>query len=112
MIHHIFLPTLDIDHVTLLPEHEAWLKSWLQSIEPNIENGDIAASVCLQGVISEVLLYRRVISDWVGIMDEYLTVEGKPLAYSENYGKRLYQFAFWAQSEVHAIHARWWIESV
>ncbi|HXF93550.1 MAG TPA: hypothetical protein VNK46_12390 [Nitrospiraceae bacterium] len=110
MNEHIFLPTLDIRRVVLLPEHKAWLESWLREIEPDIERGDVAASMCLQGVISEILLHQRVVTDWIGVMEEYLTRDGKPLAYSEQYGKRLYEFAFWIQCEVHAIHARWWIE--
>jgi hypothetical protein len=96
----------------LLPEHRAWLESWQQTIEPEIEQGDLAASTCLQGVLSELLLNGRVVTDWIGIMDAYLTHDGKPLAYSEQYGKRLYQFASWVQNEVHAIHARWWIEQI
>jgi len=43
-------------------------------------------------------------------MDEYLLRDGKPIAYSEQYGRRLYQFTHWTQTEVHAIHARQWIE--
>src|SRR5689334_12014828 len=78
MRQHIFLPTLDIEQITLLPEHETWLRTWLQEIEPDIERGDVAASMCLQGVISELLLNRHVLTDWVGIMDEYLTYQGKP----------------------------------
>ena len=103
------MPTLDIDQVTLIPEHHDWLETWLKSVEPDIERGDVAASLCLQSAISERLLYGRIITDWIGIMEEYLTRDDKPLAYSEQYGKRLYQFAFWMQSEVHAIHARWWV---
>lgn len=110
MSNHIFLPTLDIYQVTLLPEHRVWLEDWLQSIEPEIERGDVAASMCLQGVLGELLLHNRVLTDWAGIMEEYLTRDDKPLAYSEQYGKRLYAFNFWIQNEVHAIHARWWIE--
>lgn len=110
MNNHLFLPTLNIHQVTLLPEHKMWLVNWLQTTEPEIERGDVAASTCLQGVISEMILHGRILTDWVGIMKAYLTQNGKPLAYSEQYGKRLYAFAFWNQSEIHAIHARWWIE--
>ncbi len=112
MIEHIFLPTLDIEQVALLPEHKAWLENWLRAIEPDIERGDLAASMCLQGAMSELLLHHRIVTDWVGIMQEFLTRDGKPIAYSEQYGKRLYEFAFWIQNEVHAIHARWWVQRV
>jgi hypothetical protein len=107
---HVFLPSQQIRQVVLLPEHRAWLEEWLRSIESDIEQGDVAASICLQGVICEMILHGQVITDWIGVMEAYLTRDGRPLAYSEQYGKRLYTFSFWVQCEVHAIHARWWIE--
>lgn len=111
MAPHIFLPQLDISQHSLAPEHSAWLTEWLGSVEAEAERGDIAASTCLQGTIAEIVLHGRPQTDWVGIMEQYLTREGMPLAYSEEYGKRLYGFtAFWIQTEVHAVHARWWIE--
>jgi len=112
MIEHIFLPTLDIEQVALLPEHRVWLENWLREREPDIERGNVAASMCLQGAMSELLLHHRIVTDWIGIMEEFLTRDGKPIAYSEQYGKRLYEFAFWIQNEVHAIHARWWVQRV
>jgi hypothetical protein len=99
-----------LSEITLLPEHETWLAAWLQELETNIEAGDIAASLCLQGAISEIALHGSVQTDWLGIMNEHLIRDGKPIAYSEQYGKRLYQFPQWIQTEVHAIHARQWIE--
>jgi hypothetical protein len=110
MTTHIFLPTLTLTELTLLPEHEMWLTAWLQGLETNIEAGDIAASMCLQGAISEIALHGTIRTDWIGVIDEYLMRDGKPIAYSEQYGKRLYQFAQWIQTEVHPIHARQWIE--
>ena len=107
---HIFLPTLALTEFTLLPEHEAWLTSWLEELELSIETGDIAASQCLQGAMGEILVHGSISTDWLGVMDEYLVREDKPIAYSEQYGKRLYRFAGWIQPEVHAIHARYWIE--
>ncbi len=110
MTTHIFLPTIRLEKSSFLPEHEAWLTTWLQNVEQDVERGDIAASVCLQGAISEVMLFGRPQTDWIGIMDDFLVKDEKPIAYSEEYGKRLYKFAFWIQTEVHAIHARWFIE--
>jgi hypothetical protein len=112
MTTHLFLPSLSIPNLALLPEHEAWLTTWLQTMETDIENADVAASLCLQGVISEIALYKKTKTDWLGVMNEYLMRDGKPIAYSEQYGKRLYNFPQWIQTEVHAIHARWWIEQV
>lgn len=112
MPNHILLPSALLEQVTLLPEHEAWLDSWLHALEANIERGDIAASLCLQGAISELALYGRTKTDWAGVMDEYLIFDAQPIAYSETFSKRLYKFVPWIQTEVHAIHARWWIEKV
>jgi hypothetical protein len=107
---HIFLPNLMLPELELLPEHETWLTAWLQELEINIEAGEIAASLCLQGAISELAIHGSIQTDWLGVMDAHLMRDGKPLAYSEQYGKRLYQFPQWFQTEVHAIHARQWIE--
>jgi hypothetical protein len=107
---HIFLPTLTLDELTLTEEQAAWLTVWLQELETHVAAGDVAASLCLQGAISEIALHDGLRTDWLGIMDEYLKRDGNPIAYSEEYGKRLYNFADWIQTEVHAIHARWWIE--
>ncbi|SRR5579875_2297120 len=108
---HIFLPGVRINALELLPEYQDWLSSWLQGVERDIEQGDIAASMCLQGAMSEMALYGSPQIDWIGNMDAYLLdADGKPIAYSEKYGQRLYKFSHWLQSEVHAIHARWWIQ--
>jgi hypothetical protein len=88
----------------VLDEHAAWLTGWLKEIEPNVEGGSVAASLCLQGAIGEMTLYGETQTDWVGVMDEFLVRENRPLAYSEEFGKRLYKFAFWEQTEVHAVH--------
>lgn len=110
MANHIFLPTLELEKFSFLPEQEAWLKNWLNELELDIERGDIAASTCLQAAISEITLFGRLQTDWIGVMDEFLVKDGKPIAYSEEFGKRLYSFAFWTQTEVHAIHARTFVE--
>lgn len=111
MNEHVFLPGVRIDTLVLLPEYRDWLLSWLQSVEHDIEQGNIAASLCLQGAMSEMALYGYPQTDWLGNMDAYLLDhEQKPIAYSEKYGQRLYKFSQWLQSEVHAIHARWWIQ--
>lgn len=113
MNEHLLLPGVTIGNIQLLSEHRKWLQSWLMELEQAIEHEDIASSMCLQGVISELSLYGNVVTDWCGVMDSYLTDEqGIPLAYSEAYGKRLYKFSHWKQSPVHALHTRWWIDQV
>lgn len=112
MNEHIFLPGVRINALALLPEYREWLSSWLRRVEREIEQGDIAASMCLQGAMSEIALYGSPQTDWIGNMDAYLLdQEGKPIAYSEKYGQRLYGYEDqWLQSEVHAIHVRWWVQ--
>jgi len=113
MVNHVFLPIPELESVDLLPEHQKWLEEWLRKVESLIDTGDIASSICLQGIISEIVLYGHPRIDWLGIMEEYLTdATGKPIAYSKLYGKRLHKFLFWLQSPVHAVYSRWWIEKV
>lgn len=113
MNEHIFLPGVELRGIQLLPEYRDWLSMWLNEVESDIQNTNVSSSLCVQGAMSEIALYGSPQTDWLGIMDAYLTdKDGKPIAYSERYGKRLYQFAQWLQSEVHAIHARWWLEQV
>lgn len=113
MNEHLFLPGVQLTAVQLLPEYKAWLTAWLREGEDDIARADVSSSMCLQGAISELALYGKVQTDWPGIMDAYLSHDGVPIAYSERYGRRLYAFSHqWLQSDVHAIHARWWIERV
>lgn len=111
MISHLFFPGLELKKLTLLTEHNIWLTQWLQNLEPFLDSGDVASSMCLEGALSEIILYGELRTDWLGIMDEFLTSEdGSPLSYSENYSKRLYNFNQWNQVTVHSIHTRWWLE--
>ncbi len=113
MNEHIFLSRVKLDALQLLPEYKDWLLAWLSAAEEYIEGGDVASSMCAQGVMSEFALYGSPKTDWLSIMNEYLSdKEGKPIAYSEKYGKHLYRFANWLQSDVHAIYIRWWIDQV
>lgn len=109
---HLTLPGIEIEPGHLIPEHEAYLHEWLVATRNDVEQGSVASSVCLQAALIELVTAGRLGTDWLGVLDEYLTDEaGDPLAYSEEYGKRLYKFADqWKQVTVHAIHTRWWIE--
>jgi hypothetical protein len=109
----IFLPGVKLEALELLPEYKDWLTSWLNTAEDYIEDGNVASSMCLQGILSELALYGSPRTDWLSIMNEYLVdKEGRPIAYSEKYGKRLYRFADWLQVDVHAIYSHWWIDKV
>ncbi|MNW41181.1 hypothetical protein D3C74_183110 [compost metagenome] len=113
-LNHLLLPDINIQSIKLLPEHEEWLKTWLFEVEQDIENGDTASSICLQGIISELVLYKEIRTDWLGILKEYLTDEnGNPIAYSRKFGERLFKFdGQWLQTPVHAVYTHWWIEKL
>jgi hypothetical protein len=113
MTDHIFLPHVKLKEIQLVQVHQEWLFGWLSALENEIEDGDVSASLCLQGILSELAIYGAPKTDWIGVMEEYLTDhDGMPLAYSEKYGERLYRFNFWLQSPVHAVHCRWFAEQV
>jgi hypothetical protein len=97
-----------------MPEHRAWLQNWLQTFERDLEDGDIASSLCLLGMLTEWALYGELRYDWRALFATYLTDEtGNPLAYSARYGQRLYRFgAQWQQTPVHAVHTRFWADCV
>ncbi len=106
---HVFLPGVRLEDTELLPEHAEWLGDWLRQVGENVEAGDVSSSMCLQGIMSELVLFGRARTDWLGVLQEYLT-DKEPLAYSQIYGRRLYKFeGQWRQTPVHAIHAHWWI---
>ena len=113
MLEHIFLPHVKLQEIQLTQPHHEWLLKWISATESEIENGDVSASLCLQGILSELAVYGTPKTDWLGVIKEYLMdEEGTPIAYSEQYGKRLYRFNFWFQSPVHAVHCMWFIEQV
>ena len=113
MTEHILLPHVKLKEIQLVQAHQEWLLRWLSTAETVIEDGDVSASLCLQGILSELAIYGTPKTDWLGVVSTYLTDDnGTPLAYSEQYGKRLYRFNFWLQSPVHAVHCLWFIEQV
>lgn len=107
---HLLLPINNLENMKIIPIYKDWLERWYYKLEEDISSGDVAISDCYQGIISEALLYGKIKTDWIGILEEYLTSDQMPLAYSEAYGKRLYKFDNqWKQSPIHAIYAHWWI---
>ena len=38
----------------LVQTHREWLLKWLSAIESEIENGDVSASLCLQGILKRI----------------------------------------------------------
>ena len=113
MTNHIFLPCVELQELELTQVHQEWLLKWLSVIESEIEDGNVSASLCLQGILSELVVYQTLQTDWLGIIEEYLIDEHQmPIAYSEQYGKRLFRFNFWSQSPIHAIHCMWFVERI
>ncbi len=112
MLNHVFLPNVDLSTLRLLEPHADWLQAWLREIDAEVENGVVSSSMCLQGLLSEIVLYRQPHRHWAELAEEYLTtVDGRPLAYSEKYGLKLHKFErLWEQVSIHAIHSRWWID--
>ena len=112
MIDYIIFPDVDVSTLELVPQHEAWLKNWLLDIEIEISNDSVSSAWCLQGLLAEIALYGCVQTDWEGIIRELLKDEqGRPLAYSEEYGEKLYKFSDqWKQTSIHAIYTHWWID--
>jgi len=114
MIEHVFLPDLDLYTIDPRQAYREWLQRWLKEIERDLEDGNVASSLCLQGMMTELVLYKELRYDWRAIFAHYLTDEaGNPLAYSEQYGQRLYRFdSQWRQTPVHAVHTRFWVDRV
>ena len=111
MIEHICIPNIKYQKQHVLEIYQCWLENWLYNLEKNIEKGDICISECFQGVLSEIILYGNLKTDWKGIIEEYLTDKDEnPIAYSEEYGKRLFKFEEqWKQTSVFAVYNHWWI---
>jgi len=113
MIHHLILPGVRLAQGFLHPAFEQYLKSWREDAIQHAEVGDVAASVCHQATLIELVLFGKVRHAWHEIMDALLADNGKPVAYSEAFGRRLHKFGRqYLQTTVHAIHTRWWIESI
>lgn len=108
---YIFLPDKIEDNWYLAPELKAWLENWLITIEEQIEHGSISSSECIQGLLSELLLYGKDRYDWLSVERELLCDDtGNPMAYSGQYGKKLYKFdEQWKQMPVHAIYNSFWL---
>lgn len=109
---HLFFSGIDLSKLVLFPEYQEWLVSWLTEVTNDIENGDVAISMCLQGLLVEQLLYGECRTDWQGAKSEYLIHERRtPLAYSKGFADRLFRFAGqYLQTPIHAVHAHWWID--
>lgn len=110
---HVFIPGVLLQPGLIHPAHEQYLRDWREDAIRRAEGGDVAASVCLQATFIDLALFGAPRHDWLGVMQEFLTVDGHPIAYSEAFGRRLYKFGGqYMQSTIQAIHTRWWIEAL
>lgn len=114
MTKHIFLPYIDLDTLEIVEPYKSWLSEWLEEIEEYIESCNIASSICLQAILAEKVLHKTLKHQWLEIFEDCLTSpDGKPLAYSEFYGKRLHKYdQQWVQTPVHSIYTLWWIQNL
>lgn len=109
---HAFINSIDIKSLTGNKEYSAWLTFLLDDIEAHIQDEAVSSSMCLEGLFSELLLKGKVEIDWIGILDSFLSEGDTPLAYSEEFGKKLYKFdSQWKQTPIHAVYTHWWIKS-
>ena len=113
MTNHLFLPGISLQQGYINPVYIQYLKDWREDAIQHADIGDVAASVCHQAALIDLVLYGKLRHDWIGIMDEFLMENGIPVAYSVAFGRRLYGFENQLhQSTIHAIHTRWWIEDL
>jgi len=114
MATHLILPGVVLEAGFAHPAYERYLRAWREQAIVDADAGRVAASVCHQAILIDLVLDGRPTHDWLSVMEDLLTDEaGRPLAYSVGYGDRLYKFAGqFLQSTVHSIHTRWWVEKI
>lgn len=106
----IFLPDIDLSSLMICDEYKDWLEKWLFELIENIEKEVISSSECIQGLLCEQLLGISNM-DWLQVEQTLLRDEDdKPLAYSVEFGKKLYKFdSQWKQMPIYAIYNSYWI---
>ena len=106
------IPGADLETLRRDAAYKKYLDDWRESAKQNAENGEVSASMCLQAAMVDLVSDGRITHDWRGVMDDLLTVDGLPTAYSNKFGQRLYGFgAQTLQPTIHAAHCRWWVEA-
>jgi hypothetical protein len=111
MMEHVLLAGVKLHNGFIDPCHVGYLREWRENAIQRADDGDVSASICLQAAMIDWVLDGRPNHDWLGVMDEFLLLGDSPIAYSEQFSRRLHGFtAQYLQSSIHAIHTRWWIE--
>lgn len=114
MATHPTLPGMVLEAGFSHPGYDIYLREWREQAITDAADGRIAASVCHQATLIDLVLNGKPTHDWVSVMEDLLTnANGCPLAYSVGYGERLHRFGGqFLQSTVHSIHTRWWVETL
>ena len=109
----VLWPSFQPENLRPNHQYQNFLNDWLEKTCEKIEHGDIALSECVFAYLTERILFHTNKISWDSVLKELLTDEsGYPLAYSKQYGKRLYEFdGQWKQTTVHAIYYHYWILS-
>ena len=109
----ILLPGVSLEPGFILPVHEEYLRTWQEDAVSQATSGVVSASLCQQGMAIDLVLAGRSEHDWIGVIDEFLVDNGKPIAYSVEFGRKLHKFGNqYLQTTLHALHTRWWIEGI
>ena len=113
MITHLLFPGVTIKTGFSHTAFDRYLCEWREQAITDAEDGVISSSICLQGVLIDLILNGELQHDWLSIMFDLLSDAGRPITYSKNYGKQLYMFdEQYLQSTIHAVHTRWWVEKL
>jgi hypothetical protein len=113
MATHPILPGIVLQSNFCHPAFESYLKQWLECAISRANAGDTAASICHQAVIIDLIVNGNLRYDWLSVMQNLLTDNDSPTAYSKGFGKQLYKFDKQIlQSTIHSIHTRWWVENL
>jgi hypothetical protein len=111
MIFHLALPGVELQKNIIHKSYLDYINNWRENVRNNCEAGIIAATECLQGALVDIAIDGRLVFDWLSVMDDLLTFNNVPIAYSKEYSEKLSGFNNqYLQSTINAIHTRWWIE--
>lgn len=111
MISHLVVPGVKLQKNLIQKSYLEYVNDWREVIRNNCESGIIAATECIQGALIDIAIDGKLVFDWLSVMEDLLTVNNVPVAYSKEYSEQLSRFNNqYVQSTINAIHTRWWIE--
>lgn len=111
MANHLILPGVRLEAGLSHDAYLDYLVGWREQAVMDADAGIVAASICQQATLIDLVLDGRPTHDWLSVMEDLLSDGGRPLAYSVGFGERLFGFnKQFVQSTIHSIHSRWWVE--